>query len=110
MLAYAHSVEPGQTSLVVPDESLTINLDPNLSPSENAQAIFKEYRKAKSARSGLPEKIDEAQMQADYFDEMLTSLDLANGYDEIRAVQADFRASGTHAQPPPDSSRKGDAG
>lgn len=109
LLAYAHSVEPGQTSLVVPDESLTINLDPALSPSDNAQAIFKEYRKAKSARAGLPEKIAEAQMQADYFDEMLTSLELANGYDEIRAVQADFRASGTQAQPLPESG-KGKAG
>ncbi|MEO6457334.1 MAG: NFACT family protein [Chloroflexia bacterium] len=105
LLAYAHTVEPGQTSLVVPDEALTIELDPGLSPSENAQAIFKEYRKAKSARAGLPEKIDAAQMQADYFDELLTSLDLANGYDEIRAVQADFRSSGTPAPPPPNSSK-----
>ncbi len=111
LLAYAHSVEPGQISLVIPDEKLTIELDPALSPSENAQAIFKEYRKAKSARAGLPEKIDAAQMQDDYFDELLTSLDLANGYYEIRAVQADFRSSGTPAQPPPDNSKsKGKVG
>jgi predicted ribosome quality control (RQC) complex YloA/Tae2 family protein len=105
LLAYAHSVEPGQTSFAVPDEDLLIELDPTLSPSENAQAIFKEYRKAKSARSGLPEKITEAQMQADYFDELFTSLELANGYDEIRAVQADSRTSNAPAQPTLDSSK-----
>ncbi|HUP26825.1 MAG TPA: NFACT RNA binding domain-containing protein [Chloroflexia bacterium] len=97
LLAYAHAVEPGQTSFPVPGEGFSIELDPALSPTENAQAIFKEYRKAKSAQAGLPEKVGEAEMQVRYAEEMLTSLDIASSYDEIKAVQAELRMGRANA-------------
>lgn len=90
ILAYMHTLQPAQTELAVPEENLTIQLDPALSPIQNAQAYFKEYRKARAAQQGLPDRIAEAEMHIRYFEEFLTSLDLANTYDEIRAVQAEL--------------------
>jgi len=91
LLGYLHMVAPGQRQLTIPEEGLVIDLDPSLSPADNAQAIFKEYRKARSAHEGLPERIAEAEMRVGFADELLTSLDLASTYDEIRAVQAELQ-------------------
>lgn len=91
LLGYMHMVVPGQRQLTIPEEGLVIDLDPSLSPADNAQAIFKEYRKARSAHEGLPERIAETEMRVGFADELLTSLDLASTYDEIRAVQAELQ-------------------
>ena len=93
ILAYMHTLEPGQTTLKIEDEGLTIALDPALTPVENAQALFREYRKAQSAQEGLPEKIAGAQASVDYWDGLITSLDLAATYDDIRAVQEELRST-----------------
>ncbi|MBF6613948.1 MAG: NFACT family protein [Chloroflexi bacterium] len=91
ILSYMHTLKPGEHRLAVPDEKLIIELDPGLSPVENAQALFREYRKAQSAQASLPEKVAEAEMRVEYLDELATSLDLASSYDEIRAVQGEVR-------------------
>jgi predicted ribosome quality control (RQC) complex YloA/Tae2 family protein len=91
LLAYMHTLEPGQRKLDIPGEKLTIDLDPNLTPVENAQALFRAYRKAQSAHEGLPEKIAGAEIQLRFAEELLTSLDLAASHDEIRAVQNELR-------------------
>jgi predicted ribosome quality control (RQC) complex YloA/Tae2 family protein len=91
LLSYMHLVEPGQRQLTIPEEELVIDLDPSMSPADNAQAIFKEYRKARSAHEGLPERIAEAEMRVGFADDLLTSLDLASTYDDIRAVQAELQ-------------------
>jgi predicted ribosome quality control (RQC) complex YloA/Tae2 family protein len=99
VLAYMHTVEPGQTALRVQGslqgegEDFTIALDPALTPVENAQAYFREYRKAQSAQAGLPEKVSEAQSAVDFWDGLVTSLELAASYDDIRAVQEEMRAA-----------------
>jgi predicted ribosome quality control (RQC) complex YloA/Tae2 family protein len=90
LLAYMHTLEPGQTVLTLPEEELSIELDPSLSPVENAQSYFKEYGKARSAQEGLPELVRESEVRLAFLDELATSLDLAQSYDDIRAVQADI--------------------
>lgn len=90
LMGYSHAVQPGQRELVIPEEGLTIKLDPDLSAVENAQALFKEYRKARSAQEGLPERVAEVEMRVAFFDELLTSLELAASHDEIRAVQVEL--------------------
>jgi predicted ribosome quality control (RQC) complex YloA/Tae2 family protein len=93
VLSYMHTLRPGEQRLVIPGEGLTIELDPALTPVENAQAIFKAYRKAKSAHEGLPELVEATQLIVEYWDGLLTSLDMAATYDDIRAVQAEVRAA-----------------
>jgi predicted ribosome quality control (RQC) complex YloA/Tae2 family protein len=97
LLAYMHNLQPGQRTLAIPEENLTIELPTDLTPVEYSQAIFKEYRKARSAVEGLPELIEEVEVRLSYLDDLATSLDLASSYDEIRAVQAEVKAAG---QPP----------
>src|SRR5205085_5939293 len=62
LLSYMHTLQPGQNTLTIPEENLTIELDPALTPVENSQAIFREYRKARSAVEGIPERIAEAEL------------------------------------------------
>ena len=93
VLAYMHTLQPEQRRLDVPGEGLSIELDPGLTPVENAQEIFKAYRKAKSAHEGLPELVAATQLSVDYWDGLLTSLEVAATYDDIRAVQSEVRAA-----------------
>ena len=93
MLGYMHTLKPGELTLRIPEEGVTIELKPGMTPVENAQAIFKEYRKAKSAHEGLPELVEAARLTVDYWDGLMTSLEVAATYDDIRAVQAEVRAA-----------------
>ena len=94
LLSYMHTLQPGQRTLTIPDEDLTIELPADMTPVEYSQAIFKEYRKARSAVEGLPERIQEGELRLSYIDDLATSLDLAFTYDEIRAVQAEVKTGG----------------
>jgi predicted ribosome quality control (RQC) complex YloA/Tae2 family protein len=100
LLAYMHSIQPGQKQLAIPEENLTIELDPGMTPVEQAQAIFREYRKAQSAQEELPTLVEQSERQMAYLDELQTSLDLAATFDEIRAVQAELRGVRSPGTPP----------
>lgn len=87
--AYAWSLEPGQRELVADD--LVVPLDPERTPSENAQAYFERYRKAQSAAANLPELLAAAEVGRRYLDQLLTMLDLAGRYEEIAALEREWR-------------------
>jgi predicted ribosome quality control (RQC) complex YloA/Tae2 family protein len=106
LLSYMHTLQPGQHTLTIPEENLTIELDPTLTPVENSQAIFREYRKARSAVEGLPERIEQSEMRIAYLDDLATSLDLASTYDEIKAVQSEVKAAGKPPVPPEETAPK----
>ena len=98
ILAYAHRIEPGQRELaapVGPDEPpLLIELDPTLSPVENAQRYFKRYKKAKSAAGEIPALLQRAELEMRYLDQLETDLDLAANWPEIREVEACLAEAG----------------
>jgi predicted ribosome quality control (RQC) complex YloA/Tae2 family protein len=101
-----HTLQPGQRTLNIPDENLTIELPPGVTPVEYSQDIFKEYRKARSAVEGLPERIAEAEVRVAYLDDLSTSLDLAFTYDEIKAVQAEVKTAGKPPASPQETGGK----
>jgi predicted ribosome quality control (RQC) complex YloA/Tae2 family protein len=92
ILAYAHHIEPGQRELAAPigadEPPLLIELDPRLSPVENAQRYFKRYKKAKSAAGEIPALLQRAEMEMRYLDQLETDLNLAANRPEIREVEA----------------------
>jgi len=98
ILAYAHRVEPGQRELaapVVPDEPpLLIELDPTISPVDNAQRYFKRYKKAKSGAGEIPALLQRAELEMRYLDQLETDLDLAANWPEIREVEASLAEAG----------------
>ncbi|MDY7041168.1 MAG: NFACT RNA binding domain-containing protein [Chloroflexota bacterium] len=98
ILAYAHTLQPGQQELTAqmsPQESpLTIRLNPKLSAVENAQAYFKEYRKAKSAAEGAPARLAQTDLELRYLDQLAADLELAANRPEIEEVRAALMSAG----------------
>ncbi|MED1202135.1 NFACT family protein [Heyndrickxia acidicola] len=68
-----------------------IELDPRKSPSENAQAYFSRYQKAKTAIVIVQEQIEKARGEILYFENLLQQLDSASPKDieEIRQELAE---------------------
>ena len=66
--------------------TIKISLDPQKSPSQNAQAYFKKYQKAKHAIKIVSVQIELAKEEVMYFDSLLQQLDSAQPRDieEIR--------------------------
>ncbi len=91
---YAHlwEMQPGQTELNA--DGLKIALDPDRKPSENAQAYFREYDKARQAMAGVPELLEEARYELSYLDEMLTALENAESFDDVTSIRAELAENG----------------
>lgn len=99
ILALAWQIRPGQKELNVEPYALTgdpanvqrspvtIPLDPNLSPAENAQALFREYRKRKAAIEEIPPRIAEAEAELAYLQQLAADVDLAEDRPQLEAVE-----------------------
>jgi predicted ribosome quality control (RQC) complex YloA/Tae2 family protein len=96
--AYLWQIEPGQTALEVEGER--ISLDPERSPSENAQAYFERYRKAQGASAHLPALQDQTREELAYLDQMRTLIAQAPGFAELEALAAEW-AAGQEPDPAP---------
>jgi predicted ribosome quality control (RQC) complex YloA/Tae2 family protein len=95
--ANLYEITPGLTQLVA--DGLKITLDPDLTPSENAQAYFREYDKSRKALAGVPELVAEAKLEIEYLDEMLTQLNLAESFDEVANIKAELDEAGYGSRP-----------
>lgn len=85
ILSYASQIAPGQAALEV--DGLTIELDPRLSPVENAQAYFREYAKAKAARDEVPALLEEVRTALAYLDEMSGLVEIAEDAQTIARLR-----------------------
>ncbi len=98
VLAYAHQIQPGQTRLSVPwgmdGEMLTIELEPDLSPAENARRYFQQYRKAGRAGEEIPAQLARVEMEEAYLEQLAQDLDMAEDRPEIEAVAAALAEAG----------------
>lgn len=97
LLAFQHLVSPGQTLLEV--EGLAIELDPQRSPVENAQAYFAQYRKAKQARRTLPYRIEETKQSLAWLEEMDTLLEIAEDYDDLASLARELEKARVLTRP-----------
>lgn len=91
LTAYLHEVSRGMDKIELPnfyeeDAPLTIKLDSQKSPAENAQRYFSKYQKLKNAKLHLTKQIKATKYELKYFDTLLTQLDIASLSDleEIR--------------------------
>ncbi len=73
---------------------LRIPADPTLSPSQNAQKYYKEYRKKQVAESKLNDFIAEAEDEAAYLESVIDSLSRAESDSEITAIRTELYESG----------------
>lgn len=71
-----------------------IPADIMLTPSQNSQKYYKEYRKKQVAESKLNEFINEANDEADYFESVIDSLSRTETDGEITAIKAELASQG----------------
>lgn len=71
-----------------------IKLDPSLTPAQNAQKYYKEYRKAKTAEEKLSEQIAIAERELEYLDSVLDALTRAENEQDLSEIRAELAEQG----------------
>lgn len=98
ILAYQYSIAKGQTELKAQYDldapELSIPLDPELTPLENAQRYFDKYNRAKRALEDVPGLIEEAEHDLDFLKQLATDVQLAANWTEIDEVVQTLQAKG----------------
>lgn len=100
LTANLHQIERGQTTIQVQDyyspdlSELSIELDPQLSPSENAQQYFKRYTKAKRGISVLHRLIADNEADQEALQAYASEVEEAKGLKELQAIQSEFVKKG----------------
>ena len=98
--ANLYSLEKGSSQVQLenfyadPPVPLTISLDPALTPNQNAQKYYKEYRKAKTAEEKLNEQIDLAGKELVYLDSVLDALARAENERDLAEIRAELKEQG----------------
>lgn len=96
--AYSYQLAKGDAELIaqydVEAQPLSIKLDTDLIPVENAQRYFERYEKAKKAFADLPVLVKRAELEWDYLQQLKTDLDLAENWPEIDEVREALVAGG----------------
>ena len=75
-------------------EEIEIPLDPALTPNQNAQKYYKEYRKARTAEEKLTEQIAIAKEDLLYLDSVLEELSRARTEKELVAIRLELMEQG----------------
>jgi predicted ribosome quality control (RQC) complex YloA/Tae2 family protein len=107
LLAYQNRVERGARRITLPGydgQPRTIDLDPQLSPVENAQATFKRYRKAARAAREIPARISALKADLAFLEQVDADLRLAESRPEIDAVHEALVEAGWTSHRPKHSS------
>jgi predicted ribosome quality control (RQC) complex YloA/Tae2 family protein len=98
ILTHAYQIQGGQPELIVEwvagEPPLRVRLDPKLSPSENAQAYFRRYRKAQRGVAQIPVQVAQVEAEEEYLDQLAHDLTLAENRPEIDAVGAALAQAG----------------
>ncbi|MBC7998989.1 MAG: NFACT family protein [Leptolyngbya sp.] len=93
VLAHLSSIEPGQTDLEIENlfsesgEKLTIKLNPNLTPSQNAQWFYRQFSKSRNRQSAAKLAFDEAEKKQEVVDQQQKQLEAAKTIDELKALR-----------------------
>lgn len=102
ILAYQYLLEPRASELAIPDLERTIALDPKLTPSENAERVFRRYRKLRDAATRLPEMVAEAEAEYDRIVELRVFAQLADSEGALKDMHREI----SPAPPTPPNSKQ----
>ena len=92
-------LEKGMTSVVLENfyddcKPIEIKLDPRLTPNQNAQHYFSEYRKADTAEKMLKKFIEKGEAELSYIDSVFDLLSRARTDDEVVAIKEELIGQG----------------
>ena len=98
IMANLYQLHKGQTSAelinIYDGNTVTIKLNPILSPSDNAQAYYKKYNKYKRAQSELRQQIDATESMLTYLSSLDASLLTATTKNEIEEIRQEMVTAG----------------
>lgn len=76
------------------EEYLTIELDPNKSPSENVQSYYKKYNKLKKSEESAIEQLEKNEEELNYLYSVLTNIQNCESYTEIDDIKNELISTG----------------
>ncbi|MFN8443397.1 MAG: NFACT RNA binding domain-containing protein [Caldilineaceae bacterium] len=96
LLAYSSQIEADQKVLVVDlgEETLEIALDPQKSPVEQAQQLFKRAARMERASQIIPRRRSELLRDLEYLEQLTVDLTLASNQPEIAIVRSELETLG----------------
>lgn len=100
LMANLYALEQGQKSAEVQNyyeenaPIVKIPLDPQLTPSQNAQKYYKKYNKAKTAEVEAAKQIESAKSDLEYLESTLTEVEIADTEADLNAIRAELIAEG----------------
>ena len=100
LLANLHKISRGQTQVEIqnyysPDlDMLTIELNPEQTPSENAQAYFKKYTKAKRGHSQIQQRLAEIDAEQSVLKQYQNKLASAKTIESLQKLRSEFIENG----------------
>lgn len=99
LTAHMHLISKGDKEVKVLDyydpeqKERIIPLNPNKTPSENAQNYFKTYHKLKTSKHVVEKEIEKTKEEISYFDQLLQQMDVA-GVEDIEEIREELREEG----------------
>ncbi|MCG0238306.1 MAG: NFACT family protein [Firmicutes bacterium] len=100
LMAYLWQVPRGADRVELPNfydpeqRPVVIELDPALSPAENAQAYFRRYQKARSGLQAIREQVERSQAELRYLEQVEATLAAAASLPELEEIRAELAAEG----------------
>lgn len=95
---YGYNLEEGASELTAlnyyTNENVTIPLDKNLTPQENAQRYFNKYNKQKRTFEALSDLIKETGDDIRYLESISNSLDIARNEDDLIQIKEELTQAG----------------
>ena len=96
--AYGYQVKPGSKAMEAfnyyTDETVTIPLDPTISPIDNAKRYFDKYGKLKRTFEALSEITDETAASIAHLESISTALDMAPDENTLKEIKEELTAFG----------------
>ena len=115
ILANLHAITRGQQQVELQNyyspelEKMSISLNPEQSPSENAQSYFKKYTKAKRGRSRIQQLISDLDADQETLQLYASKLESADTLEALQGLRTEFVANG-YLKAPQSRKQKQEAG
>ncbi len=115
ILANAYKIKSGAESVVLENyyddyKPVTVLLDKNLSPTQNAERYYKKYNKQKRTLNALAPQKEQAQAELNYFLSVLEESTLCESYEDALAVLSELESAGVvKSQNQPKKKKREDA-
>ena len=95
---YGYDVEPGSKSMEAlnyyTNEMITIPLDPEMTPQENAKKYFDKYSKLKRTFEALTELTKQVKEEIEHLESISTALDIALQEEDLVQIKEELTESG----------------